>query len=527
MSRPARRDGADGAVEAAERPSGASRASVGAIPIEVGRRIRAEHPQPGVPGVRRRPASHVRILNHNVRTAVLAFGTIEALLSFALFTVAFGVFGPAGPAGIDGAVLLLALMATAVVVFANVAMGLYDARTRDGTSGTVLRCFLGLFLLAPIGFFAFGGLFPTLSPTLTGYLSGASMVFAAMLFGRTLAVRLVDVGLFRNRVLVLGTGKEASRILARMRRRSDRTGFELVGFVSSGERDQLGDLTCLPRFDLATHRLQDLCSELGVDEIVVAQDDRRRSASGRLPLQALLDCKMSGVLTTELPTFFERESGCIDVEVLRTSWLLFSDGVSQPSRRTAKRSFDLLASAALLLVTWPVMILAVVAIKLEDGLAAPVLYRQDRVGLGGRVYEMLKFRSMRVDAERFGEAVWAQKNDPRVTRVGSFMRKTRIDELPQLLNVLRGEMALVGPRPERPVFVDRFMREIPFYAERHRVKPGLTGWAQLHCPFVCSDADVRRKLEYDLYYVKNHSVLLDLLTLIRTVEVVLIGRGAP
>jgi lipopolysaccharide/colanic/teichoic acid biosynthesis glycosyltransferase len=194
-------------------------------------------------------------------------------------------------------------------------------------------------------------------------------------------------------------------------------------------------------------------------------------------------------------------------------------------RTGVKRLFDIVASSVLLAIAWPFMLLTLIGIWLEEGVRAPILYRQSRVGLNGVPYDVLKFRSMRIDAERLGEAKFAEQDDPRITRVGHWIRRTRIDELPQLINILKGEMAFVGPRPERPCWVQQFSKEIPSYAERHRVKPGLTGWAQLNYPYGCGTNDARRKLEYDLYYVKNHSILLDLLTLIRTVEVVLVGKG--
>jgi sugar transferase (PEP-CTERM system associated) len=332
--------------------------------------------------------------------------------------------------------------------------------------------------------------------------------------------------LFRRRVLVLGVGREAARIDARMRRDADRVGFEVVGYVSTGERDQLAARNRTPRYALDSQTLAELCARVSADEIVIAQDDRRGSgASGSMPIQALLECKMIGIDTTELPNFFEREAARIDIDVLRPSWLLFADGFALPTRRTVKRTFDLLLSGTMLAITWPLMLAAAAAIKIEEGVGAPVFYRQSRTGLGGRSFDALKFRSMRIDAERFGEAKFAETDDPRITRTGRFIRRTRIDELPQLLNILRGEMSVVGPRPERPCFVAEFEAEIPFYGERHRVKPGLAGWAQLNYPYGAGADDARRKLEFDLYYVKNYSLLLDLVILIRTFEIVLIGKG--
>jgi sugar transferase (PEP-CTERM system associated) len=231
----------------------------------------------------------------------------------------------------------------------------------------------------------------------------------------------------------------------------------------------------------------------------------------------------------DLLDFFEREAGKVKLDLLSPSWLIYSDGFRGGRFiEYAQHGFDILAAGLLLLITWPIMLAAALAIRLECGRArpCPIFYRQERVGLGGRSFEVLKFRSMRTDAEQAGKAQWAQKNDPRVTRVGAFIRKVRIDELPQIFNVLRGDMSFVGPRPERPPFVEDLNLKLPYYAERHRVKPGITGWAQLCYPYGSSDRDAMEKLQYDLYYIKNRTMLLNLIILVQTVEVVLFGRGA-
>jgi sugar transferase (PEP-CTERM system associated) len=260
----------------------------------------------------------------------------------------------------------------------------------------------------------------------------------------------------------------------------------------------------------------------------VAIDERRRGpgTEGGIPLAELMDCRLSGIRVCDVQQFIEREASKLDVDLLRPSWLVFSDGfIMSPRRRLSKRAFDLVASLGLLLLFWPVMIAITVAIWVESRYSGPILLRQQRVGLGGAPFELLKFRSMVRDAEPDGP-VWASHNELRVTRVGRVIRKTRLDELPQLINVLKGEMSFVGPRPERPVFVNQLKAKIPYYAERHRVKPGITGWAQLCYPYGASVEDAKEKLQYDLYYLKNHSILLDLIILLQTVEVVVIGRGA-
>jgi sugar transferase (PEP-CTERM system associated) len=227
-----------------------------------------------------------------------------------------------------------------------------------------------------------------------------------------------------------------------------------------------------------------------------------------------------------LPSFLERETGKVRLDVLNPSWIIFGDGFrASATQQFMERSFDVAASIGLLVIASPFMLLAMMGIKLEEGFSAPLFYRQRRVGHHGQVFDVLKFRSMCLDAEKFG-AQYAIENDPRVTRIGNLMRKTRVDELPQLLNVLRGEMSFVGPRPERPEFVDDLEQKIPYYRERHTVKPGITGWAQLCYPYGSSEKDTIEKLQYDLYYVKNRSLLFDLAILVQTVEVVLWGKGA-
>jgi sugar transferase (PEP-CTERM system associated) len=268
--------------------------------------------------------------------------------------------------------------------------------------------------------------------------------------------------------------------------------------------------------------LPEIASRLRVDEIVVALTERR---SGSMPLRQLLDCKASGVKVYDLNSHFEKTLGQIRVDYLSASWLIFSDGFNQGAWRTAvKRVFDIFCASLLIVISAPVMAVAAACIKFES--RGPMLYRQERVGQNDRPFNIAKFRSMRTDAEKDGKPVWAAANDNRVTRVGAVIRRLRIDELPQLFNVLRGDMSLVGPRPERPFFVDQLTQEIPFYALRHSVRPGVTGWAQVRYPYGATVEDSQEKLQFDIYYVKNHTLFLDFAVLMETVSVVLTGRGA-
>jgi sugar transferase (PEP-CTERM system associated) len=323
-----------------------------------------------------------------------------------------------------------------------------------------------------------------------------------------------------RRVLIVGTGHEAQEVAQDLV--SD-TGAPhmLVGFYPAGPEGDPQQPAWGTIFS-AEQSIEDVVRRERVDEVIVAVREQR---GGAVPMDQLLACRIRGVPILDLAGFFERTRGEVPIDSLKASWLVYGHGFARHALRAAvKRVFDLIVSSVLLVLAAPVMLVTAIAIKLES--RGPVIYRQERVGLGGRPFMCLKFRSMREDAEGDGVARWATKNDSRVTRVGSFIRKCRIDELPQLISVLRGEMSLVGPRPERPSFVKQLQAEIPFYDIRHSVKPGVTGWAQVRYSYGASVEDARRKHQFDLYYVKNHSLFLDLLVIIETVSVVLFREGA-
>jgi sugar transferase (PEP-CTERM system associated) len=298
-------------------------------------------------------------------------------------------------------------------------------------------------------------------------------------------------------------------------------GLDVVGFVPLPTREE-GISVPRERLTPAGMSIPDLVSRLRVDEIVVAVREQR---GGVLPVDQLLACRTFGVRVTDLSAFYERMRGEMPVEALKASWLIYGKGFRQGLlRRTVKRAFDVAMSALLLVLALPVILVAAIAIFFES--PGPVIFRQERVGRGGRTFVLLKLRSMRADAESDGKPRWASVQDDRITPVGRLIRKLRIDELPQLWNVLKGEMSLIGPRPERPGFVEELSKQIPFYAVRHTVHPGITGWAQVRCEYGASVEDAKRKLQFDLYYVKNHSLVLDLLVAVETIRVVLSGKGA-
>lgn len=401
---------------------------------------------------------------------------------------------------------------------AMAAFGLYQVHMRHSRLDFLLRMGLS---------FAFGGIALTVLYYLfpPAYIGRGvlAMSLAAGLVGvvlvRLLWVRVFQSETLKQRVLIVGAGKNADLINSRLRRESDRRTFVLVGFVPVPGQPQLvrGDLLVRP----GEAGLAELVERLQIDELVIAPDERR----GGLPMEDMLQCVQHGVSVVDLSSFFEREAGMIQLNVVDPSWLVFSGGFDYSTpRRLSKRFFDLVAAGTLLLATWPLMLLVALAVWLESG--GPVLYRQVRVGEHGRHFTLTKFRSMRVDAEKNGVAVWASKDDDRSTRVGKFIRKTRLDELPQLFAVLSGSMSFVGPRPERPQFVDLLCGEIRYYGVRHSMKPGLTGWAQLRYPYGASVRDAEEKLKFDLFYVKNHGLVFDLMILLQTVEVVMFGRGA-
>ncbi len=399
-----------------------------------------------------------------------------------------------------------------------VAMGLHNIRQRSRLLGLTGRVLLGA-LGGTLAFTFLATLFGVLRIDYVVLLWSLPVVSAVGILLRLLFERVINAERFKRRIVVYGAGRMAGSI-ATLRRRSDRRGFTICGYFRSPGDVQI-DLPEARIFD--AENLLDVCQRFDVDEIVVAMDDRRQA----FPMDQLLECRLDGVDIVDLVTFLERETGKVRLDVLNPSWMIYSDGFRQGQLHgMLERTFDVAASLLLVTVTLPVMLLTVIAIKLEEGLRAPVLYRQTRVGQCGRTFKLMKFRSMRIDAEREGKPIWAAKNDSRITSVGGFIRKTRIDELPQILNVLRGEMSFVGPRPERPEFVSQLNERIPYYRERHTIKPGLTGWAQLCYPYGSSEQDAVEKLQYDLFYVKNHSPLFYLAILVQTVEVIVWGKGA-
>jgi sugar transferase (PEP-CTERM system associated) len=370
--------------------------------------------------------------------------------------------------------------------------------------GLSFLCLMTIFYVVPGSRIWMSALFPALAVSSLGLLGN-----------RMVLTRISSISSLKNRVLVLGTGPQAQRI-ERAERELRPANFIVLGFAPVEPCS-----TCVAEERVVrANDLLTLSETLRTDEIVVALEHSELS----MPRETLLQFRLRGIRILDTATFFEREFGQLEIDRPYPNWLLFSNGTTMGRFETAaKRTFDIAVSMAFLLFALPLLCFTAIAVKLEDG--GPIFYRQERVGLNGRKFSVIKFRSMRVDAEKDGVARWASVNDPRVTFIGGIIRKIRIDEIPQIFNVLRGEMSFVGPRPERPSIVNDLIKDMSCYPYRHIVKPGITGWAQVNYPYGASIADAREKLKFDLYYVKNCSLMLDLIILLQTVRVVIWPQG--
>jgi len=460
----------------------------------------------------------IRVFKHYVPHAVLLLGVLDFFLLVCSAEAAWVI--RAHEIGMDVDYVLnrspALLSFAAAIQIAMVSVGVYGNEAlqslRYAFARLLVAISLGVIFMSVIYF---------LMPTMTMWRSNA---FYAMMIatGLLLLIRLFLGSMvggegFKRRLVVLGAGARADRIRQLERRRG--AGFLVVGYIGMRDGENL-----IPEAinRNAIYNLSDYVVGLGASEVVLALEERRNA----IPMADLLRIKTTGVHVNDLSTFLERETGRIDLDSVNPSWLIFSDGFSSGRRLSgiSKRAFDLTASAALLALTFPIIALAALLVKLDS--KGPAFYRQQRVGLYGAEFWIIKLRTMRIDAEVDGKAQWAEKDDPRITRIGYWLRKLRIDELPQCWTVLKGDMSFVGPRPERRQFVEGLEQELRYYAERHMVKPGITGWAQINYPYGASLEDARHKLEYDLYYAKNYTPFLDILILLQTARVILWPDGA-
>ena len=470
---------------------------------------------PGTAGSRLRPRP----------THVLAFFDL-ALLAVANIGMLLSTVGRLGGHWPSETAFATALALCANMVFLY-AMGCFRKDAIVSKPNAISRLPIVIALSAGVFFLILHFALPLAYPTERIYLSisrcmtislvsaGASL--AALVISRYAFFAMMHRQWFRRRIMVLGRGDRALHLLSLMTREPHASQVQLVvideGIVT---RPTQGDAKS---HDSVQHGLEQLATRLAIDEIVIASDDAHR-----LPFESLLACKVCGVPITSYHSFIERETGRVDLRYIDPSYLVYSNGFQMRMMdRMLKRTMDIVLSLVLLSVCLPVFALAVLAIWLEGGGA--IFYRQERVTQGNRVFWLYKLRTMRPDAEKDG-ACWASKSDSRITRVGAFLRRTRIDEIPQLLNILRGDMSLVGPRPERPVFIDKIGQEVQMFALRHGVKTGLTGWAQINYPYGASIEDAERKLEYDLYYMKNYSWFRDISIILQTIRIIVLQEGA-
>jgi sugar transferase (PEP-CTERM system associated) len=459
----------------------------------------------------------VRLFKHYIPHAVLLLGAIDCALLFAAGNFAWEL--RAWQIEIDPGPLVDRLGVLAgfalVVLVAMISVGVYATEAlrslRFAGARLLVAVSLSIIALALLDFLLPGNTFWRSILLYAMLLSIALLTLNRLVIGSILG----DAA-FRRRIVVLGAGRRALRLKQLSERPG--SGFVIVGCMAMGESHPTV-AQAIQRVDIPD--LSRFVADLGAAEVVLALEERRNA----LPLKDLLRIKTAGVHVNEFASFMERETGRVDLDTLNPSWLIFSDGFSsgRAFSSAAKRVFDILASGLLLAFTFPLIAIFALLVKLDS--RGPAFFRQTRIGLYGEPFTVLKLRSMRADAERDG-AKWAEHNDPRITRLGQFIRRVRIDELPQVWTVLRGRMSFVGPRPEVPSFVDQLEQQLPYYAERHMVKPGITGWAQINYPYGASVEDARAKLEYDLYYAKNYTPFLDLLILLQTLRVILWPEGA-
>lgn len=462
----------------------------------------------------------LRIFNHSVSKVVSGLLLIELLilLASAYVGAAIRFLDGSYPFSPQQANFFLTAVAYAAAMLLSMsALGMYKLNFREGFRDTFLR----LMPACALSFAMMTLLFYLLPDIHLGRGALGMIVLVAgagILMGRLLFFKSSEAKLLESRIIFLGAGALARECSDLALHNTQYHKYRIIGFVPMfGEVAHVPGSAILP----STQSLVSLAKKFNASEIVVSVQNRR---GGSFPIQELLECKLNGIKVVDAASFFEREANQIRIDSLQPSWLVFGGGFDQSFLRIlGKRVFDLVTSLMIFAVSLPAMIVAGLLIFIEDG--APIFYQQERVGKNGKTFMVLKFRSMRNNAEKAGKPQWASSDDPRTTRVGRIIRKLRIDELPQILNVVKGDMSFVGPRPERPFFVKQLCQDVPFYNARHSIKPGITGLAQVRYQYGASVEDSIQKLQYDLYYVKNNSLFLDVLILIDTLQVVIFGKG--
>lgn len=465
----------------------------------------------------------LRIFRHYLSSSALSLFVFEGCV---VLTILYAAVSQYGSVNLE-ACRAFDCRATPVFVSASFislvmyATGLYDRELLWNLRQTVKRMTVSYVICAPIliVFFEYTQSVPpnSLGVRVAFYALLTAALFASVISARITYNTVAKAALAPHRILVVGVGRLAAEI-ERLMAQNPATADSVLGYLSITDEEPevsrgkiLRNIGSLPAF----------ARNEGVREIIIALDERRG-----VPVRPFLEVRMTGVTVTSYLSFWERETRRLNLGALEPSWLIYSDGfrLSTVTNQILKRMLDFVASLTLLTFTLPVLAVTALALLIEG--AGPVIYRQERVGLNGKRFKICKFRTMRQDAESDGVPQWAALRDPRITRVGAVLRLLRIDELPQIFNVLKGDMSFVGPRPERPFFVDSLTRDIPYYSERHRVRPGITGWAQINYRYGASIEDAKAKLSYDLYYIKNFSLMFDLLIILATVQAVLWQKGA-
>ena len=466
----------------------------------------------------------LKVFNNHIKICFIFLAAIEALVFFGSVylgvAIRYQILDPSSLYLLEPDLFTKALLFSVLNMLGMTALGLYQLEQFRGQTGytqilarvlvSLLLVFTALlFLYYLVPFFHLG----------RGVTAAAFFLSLALIvIIRRIFFLYMGADLTTTKVLVFGVGRNAASLLIKDEGNLPTSSFRIMGFISTPEQHRF-----VPEDKVVElgNSLLALAAKYDVSEIIIALDDRNEN----YPVQHILDCKLAGISVVDPISFLEREQGKVNLSHLNPSWMVFSDGFRGSRVKTAiSRGFDVVSSLTILVVTAPVLLVVAFLISLEGGFKEPIMYRQKRVGKNGETFDLLKFRSMTVDAEKNG-AQWAGQNDARVTRIGKVIRKLRIDELPQIVNILKGDMRLVGPRPERPEFVDQLSQSIDYYQQRHSVKPGLAGWAQLKYPYGASEKDAYEKLQYDLYYIKNANPVMDFFILLQTLEVVIFGKG--
>lgn len=492
-------------------------------PLEMGRPLQCREPSELAHAVRL--SQMIRVFRHYVSSVALALflldGVAVAALYYAVCLAQGGLNGTVGQAytSQEWWQIVLTILFVPTILYS---LGVYDQRNLVDFRAIIPRlaiCYVGCLLFVRLMFH----LSPSYEPVLVAAVgsvdvSVTSAIFAGLFLLRVAFRAVAGTEALQQHVLVIGVGKRASAIEELVNSQKNSSSVVIVGFLPvNNEKFEVDPSKII----FTNESLREIVQRARIKEIVIAVDDPRG-----MSIEPLLELRMTGVRITDFLTFWERESRMVSLDYLNPKWLIYSDGfrASHVCNACLKRVLDIAVSLLFLIFMLPLMIAVSIAIVLDN--PGPIFYRQERVGKGGKVFVLIKFRTMRVDAENDGVPQWAQKNDPRITRVGAILRMTRIDEIPQVINVLKQDMSFVGPRPERPFFVETLCREIPHYAARHYMRPGITGWAQICYLYGASIEDAKKKLAYDLYYIKNYSVMFDLLIILRTAYAVLWNKGA-